>query len=94
MIVQYISAFYRWGNRQCSLFFLSIRVWPSAVLRIKSSYHQVSSPRTTTRLPPPTVPTTTDHDYISDDRNDDFDGVNRNHAFDNDFDLDMHEPGD
>ncbi len=36
----------------------------------------------------------TDHDYISDDRNDDFDGVNRNHAFDNDFDLDMHEPGD
>jgi hypothetical protein len=30
----------------------------------------------------------TDLDYISDDRNDDFDGVNRNHAFDNDFDLD------
>jgi len=31
---------------------------------------------------------------ITDDRNDDFDAVNRNHAFDNDFDLDMHEPGD
>ena len=36
----------------------------------------------------------TDLDYISDDRNDDFDAVHRNHAFDNDFDLDMHEPGD
>jgi len=36
----------------------------------------------------------TDNDYISDDRNDNFDGVNRNHAFNNDFDLDMHEPGD
>jgi hypothetical protein len=35
----------------------------------------------------------TDSDYISDDR-DDFDGVDRNHAFDNDIDLDMHEPGD
>ena len=35
----------------------------------------------------------TDSDYISDDR-DDFDGVDRNHAFDNDFDLDMYEPGD
>ena len=34
----------------------------------------------------------TDNDYISDDRNDDFNGVDRNHAFDNDFDLDMHEP--
>jgi hypothetical protein len=33
-------------------------------------------------LPPP--------DYISDDRNDDFGGVNRNHA----FDPEMHEPGD
>ncbi len=47
-----------------------------------------------TRLLPPPRPTTPDHDYISDDRNDDFDAVNRNHAFDNDFDLDMHEPGD
>jgi hypothetical protein len=37
---------------------------------------------------------TPDHDYISDDRNVDFDAVHRNHAFDNDFDLDMHEPGD
>ena len=36
----------------------------------------------------------TDNDYISDDRNDDFNGVDRNHAFDNDFDLDMYEPGD
>ena len=52
------------------------------------------TPRTTTRLLPPPAPTTPDHDYLSDDRNDDFDGVNRNHAFDNDFDLDMHEPGD
>jgi hypothetical protein len=32
--------------------------------------------------------------YTSEDRNDDFDTVHRNHAFDNDFDLDMHEPGD
>jgi hypothetical protein len=44
-----------------------------------------------TRLLPPPRPTTPDHDYISDDRNDDFDAVNH-HAFD--FDLDMHEPGD
>ena len=51
---------------------------------------KLSSPRTTTRLPPPTAPTTTDHDYISDDRNDDLDGVNRNHAFDNDFDPHRH----
>ena len=41
--------------------------------------------------PAPTVP---DHDYTSEDRNDDFDTVHRNHAFDNNFDLDMHEPGD
>ena len=51
-------------------------------------------PSMTTRLPPTTAPTNTDNDYISDDRNDDFDGVNRNHIFDNDFDLDMHKPGD
>jgi hypothetical protein len=38
--------------------------------------------------------TNTDSDYISDDRDDDFDGVDRSHAFDNDFDLDMDEPGD
>ena len=31
---------------------------------------------------------------LKEDRNDDFDTVHRNHAFDNDFDLDMHEPGD
>ena len=36
----------------------------------------------------------TDNDYISDDRSDDLDGVDRNHAFDSDFDLDMHAPGD
>ena len=29
----------------------------------------------------------TDSDYISDDRDDDFDGVDRNYAFDNDYDL-------
>ena len=40
-------------------------------------------------LPHP-APTTPDHDYTSEDRNDDFDTVHRNHAFDNDFDLDMH----
>ncbi len=54
----------------------------------------VTDPKTPTRLLPPPRPTTPDHDYISVDRNDDFDAVNRNHAFDNDFDLDMHEPGD
>ena len=54
----------------------------------------VTDPKTPTRLLPPPRPTTPDHDYISADRNDDFDAVNRNHAFDNDFDLDMHEPGD
>jgi hypothetical protein len=43
-MVQYISAYYRWGNRQCPLFILSIRVWQSAVLREKSSYHH--HPRT------------------------------------------------
>ena len=41
----------------------------------------------------PSPPTTT-VTYISDDRNDYFDAVHSNHAFDNDFDLDMHEPGD
>ncbi len=41
MIVQYITAYYRWGNRQRPPFILSIRVWPSAVLRIKSSYHHL-----------------------------------------------------
>jgi len=46
------------------------------------------TPRTTTHS------TTTDHNYISDNRNNDFDTVNRNHTFDNNFDLDMHEPGD
>jgi hypothetical protein len=50
--------------------------------------------RTTTHLLPHPAPTTPDHDYTSEDRNDDFDTVHRNHAFDNDFDLDMHEPGD
>jgi hypothetical protein len=30
---------YSWGNSQRPLFILSIRVWPSAVLRIKSNYH-------------------------------------------------------
>jgi DNA topoisomerase IB len=54
--------------------------------------HSTSPPtqRMTTSLLPPTATITPDHDYISDDRNDD----HRNHAFDNDFDLDMHEPGD
>jgi hypothetical protein len=52
------------------------------------------SPRMSTRLLPPPAPTTPDHDYNSDDRNNDFDAVHRNHAFDNDFDLDMHESGD
>ncbi len=58
--------------------------------------HSTSSPtpRMTPRLLPPTATITPDHDYISDDRNDDFDAVHRNHAFDNDFDLDIHEPGD
>jgi hypothetical protein len=58
--------------------------------------HSTSSPtpRMTTRLLPHPAPTTPDHDYTSDDRNDDFDAVHRNHAFDNDLDLDMHEPGD
>jgi hypothetical protein len=36
----------------------------------------------------------TDSDYISDSRDDLFDGVDRTRAFDNDCDLDMHEPGD
>jgi hypothetical protein len=35
-----------------------------------------------------------DSDYTSDSRDDLFDGVDRNRAFDNDYDLDMHEPGD
>ena len=48
----------------------------------------------TMHLLPPPAPITTDRDYISDNRNDDFDAVHRNHAFDNDFDLNMHEPGD
>ena len=48
----------------------------------------------TTRLLPHPATTTPDHDYTSEDRNDNFDTVHRNHAFDNDFDLDMHEPGD
>jgi hypothetical protein len=56
------------------------------------------TPRMTTRLLPHPATTTPDHDYTSviqsDDRNDDFDAVDRNHAFDNDFDLDMHELGD
>jgi len=52
------------------------------------------TPRMTTHLLPPTATITPDHDFVSDDRNDDFDAVHRNHAFDNDFDLDMHEPGD
>jgi hypothetical protein len=52
------------------------------------------TPRMTKRLLPRPAPTIPDHDYTSDDRNDDFDAVLRNHAFDNDFDLDMHEPGD
>ena len=45
-------------------------------------------------LPHPAPIITPDHVFISDDRNDDFDDVNRNHVFDNEFDLDMHEPGD
>jgi hypothetical protein len=36
----------------------------------------------------------TDSDYTSDSRDDLFDGVDRARAFDNDYDLDMHEPGD
>ena len=40
MKAQYITAYYRWGNRQRPPLILSIRVWPFAVLRIKSSYHQ------------------------------------------------------
>ena len=60
----------------------------------KDAHDDASDPSTTTRLLPPPAPTTPDNDYMSDDRNDDFDGVKRNHAFDNDFDLDMHEPGD
>jgi hypothetical protein len=36
----------------------------------------------------------TDSDYTSDSRDDLFDGVDRNRAFDNDYDLYMHEPGD
>jgi len=35
-----------------------------------------------------------DSDYTSDSRDDLFDGVDRNRAFGNDYDLDMHEPGD
>jgi hypothetical protein len=65
--------------------------YPSTTGRTHSMTPPTQS--TTTRLSPPTTPTTTDHDYISDDRNDDFAGVNRNHALDNDFDLDMFEPG-
>ena len=45
----------------------------------------------TTRLLPHPSPTAPDHDYTSEDRSDDFDAVHRNHAFDNDFDLDMHD---
>ena len=36
----------------------------------------------------------TDSDYSADDRDDDFDGVDWNHDSDNDYDLNMHEPGD
>jgi len=38
----------------------------------------------------------TDSDRISDshDTHDDFDEDDMNHAFDNNYDLDMHEPGD
>jgi hypothetical protein len=36
----------------------------------------------------------TDSDYTSDSRDDLFDGVDRNRAFDNDYALDMREPGD
>ena len=45
MIVQYITAYNRWGNRQRPPFILSIRVWPSAILRIKSSHHQLDAYR-------------------------------------------------
>ena len=38
-----LLAYYSWGNRQRPLFILSIGVWPSAVLRINSSYNH--SPR-------------------------------------------------
>jgi hypothetical protein len=38
--------------------------------------------------------TDTDTDYTSDSRDDLFDGVDRARAFDNDYDLDMDEPGD
>ena len=36
----------------------------------------------------------TDSDYTSDSRDDLFDGVDRTLAFDNAYDLDMHEPGE
>jgi len=36
----------------------------------------------------------TDSDYTSDSRDYLFDGVDRARAFDNDYDIDMHEPGD
>jgi hypothetical protein len=36
----------------------------------------------------------TDTDYTRDSRDDLFDCVDRTRAFDNDYDLDMHEPGD
>jgi hypothetical protein len=52
------------------------------------------TPRMTTHLLPPPATTTPDHDYTSNDRSDDFDTVHCNHAFDNYFDLDMHELGD
>jgi hypothetical protein len=35
----------------------------------------------------------TDNDYTSDSRDDRFHGVDRARSFDNDYDLDMHEPG-
>jgi hypothetical protein len=38
-----------------------------------------------------TPPTSTA--FPTTDKHDDFDAGDRNHAFDNDFDLDMHEPG-
>jgi hypothetical protein len=68
----------------------------SAVVRSLSSASAACARRARahTHLDPRLTDADTDTDYISDDRDDDFDGVDRKHAFDNDFDLDMHEPDD
>jgi hypothetical protein len=41
ILCKYSIAYYRWGSRHSLLCVSCIRVWPSAVLRIKSNYHHL-----------------------------------------------------